>query len=174
MTHVSGILTEVHNRSRHNVLPYHILPPHDINIHLLRPYFLYSRLQWMVLPNSVQGPPGLLPYNLSGHPVLTPPHSSRTIQGVINHVSNPKISTAYTSSLKNIPNTCGVSPYCTNILNNTPTYYLPSLGSPPLFSNHHPSTSRSYKGIWIKSPSSVAALDGEVELNWLRLHSYKL
>ena len=40
------------------------------------------------------------------------------MRGFITHTYNPKIITAYTTSLNNIPNTRGFSPYCPNILDN--------------------------------------------------------
>ena len=38
--------------------------------------------------------------------------------GVITHVSYPKRSTAYTTALNNIPDTCGFPPYRPKILDN--------------------------------------------------------
>ena len=54
---------------------------------------------------------------MSVYRVLKPP-SSRPIQGVITHTSDPKIITAFTTALKNIPNTLGFTLYFPKILNN--------------------------------------------------------
>ena len=37
------------------------------------------------------------------------------MQGVSTHVSDPKISTAWTTALKNNPDTLGLAPYCPRI-----------------------------------------------------------
>ena len=63
-------LAESQNYLSRNVLRNFILNPQYIRLHLLKPCLLHQRLQWGLIPNSVQKPPGLPTCNMSGHHVI--------------------------------------------------------------------------------------------------------
>ena len=63
---------------------------------------------------------------------------SRSMWGVISHISNPKRRTTWTTTLKNIPYNHMFTPSCHNILGNLGYISAPFWGFPPQRSIHHP------------------------------------
>ena len=115
-------LKEFHNWSRRNVLRNRILPPPKIFIHLLQPRLLRRLLQgggYSKLPSRILRVSLLV---ILLHTLCWKPPRSSPIQWFIYHISYPKISTTCTTTLNKIPDTHGLAPSCSNIIDNH--YYL--------------------------------------------------
>ena len=63
-------LTEVHNRSRRNILRDHVLPPRDVFPDPLEACFHHCLLQWWVFSTTVPPSPQMPPSEPSRDPVL--------------------------------------------------------------------------------------------------------
>ena len=113
--HPHRILAYTHNRLRNNLFCDSIVTLQNILTHLQKYCLLHLYIKWRLLKNPIHLPLWLPPSDISGYLVLNPPRA-QPMQGVITHVYNPKISTAFTTAFKNTPNTLGLYPYLLSIL----------------------------------------------------------
>ena len=114
---LSHFLTEVQKWSRYNILCDRILPPQYVRLYLLQTVHLHRLLQGCYSQLISWRHQVCLCVILQAT-LWWKPSMSRPMWGVITHISNPKRSIAWTTALKNIPNTRVFTPPCLKILNN--------------------------------------------------------
>ena len=145
--HPHRLLEEFQNRLRQNLLCDLIQPLKKIFLHLFKPASCISV--------SRGGYPKLLSNNIWVCLLVKPratlcwtPPRYRTMWGVINDSSTPKISTACTTALKDILDTLGFTPTFRRFLTDVPSSSFNSAGYLPPLDNFHTKPSWSAPGIW--------------------------